>query len=79
MDLSRFFLILILTLLLFGTGAYALDSKIPKEGTVFVGENDLDISDCNVRSISSTIHAGGNHVYTNRVGCVWNPGGGDSI
>ena len=46
----QIFLILILTLLLFGTGAYALDSKIPKEGTVFVGENDLDISDCNVRA-----------------------------
>ena len=50
MDFSRFFLVLILSLLLFGTGAYALDSKIPKEGTVFVGENDIDISECNVRA-----------------------------
>lgn len=49
MEVSRIFFILIL-ILLSGTGAYALDSKIPKEGTVFVGENDLDISDCNVRT-----------------------------
>ncbi|NLV26956.1 MAG: DUF3821 domain-containing protein [Methanomicrobiales archaeon] len=28
----------------------ALDSKIPREGTVFVGENDIDISECNVRT-----------------------------
>jgi len=50
MDVIRLFFMLILIHLLLGAVASALDSKIPKEGTVFVGENDLDISDCNVRT-----------------------------
>lgn len=50
MSSARFFFLLILSLLLLCTGVHALDSKIPKDGTVFVGENDIDISDCHVRT-----------------------------
>ena len=46
----RFFLFLILAVIIICPHVLALDSKIPKEGTVFVGENDLDISECNVRT-----------------------------
>ena len=31
-------------------GASASDNKVPREGTVYVGEGDLDLSDCSVRN-----------------------------
>lgn len=49
MDLYKFSFALVLILLLSGTGVHALDTKIPKEGMVFVGEYGIDISECNVR------------------------------
>jgi hypothetical protein len=50
MNCPRVFLILIISLLILSSGVLALDSKVPKDGVVFVGENDIDISDCNVRA-----------------------------
>ncbi len=50
MDLYKISLSLILILLFTVTGAHALDTRIPKEGVVFVGENGIDISECNVRA-----------------------------
>lgn len=50
MGYRTFFLLIALIICILSQDVLALDSKIPKEGTVFVGENDIDISECNVRT-----------------------------
>lgn len=50
MGCHRFFLLITLILCLTASHVLALDTIISKEGTVFVGENDIDISECNVRT-----------------------------
>ena len=48
---SVYILLLVLILLpVIISGVYANDKLIPKEGTIFVGENGIDLSDCNVRT-----------------------------
>ncbi|MFH0967872.1 MAG: DUF3821 domain-containing protein, partial [Methanobacteriota archaeon] len=49
--IHRFIIIsIILTGLLLIPAALAGENKIPRDGTVYVGEADLDLSDCNVRN-----------------------------
>lgn len=48
MKLCSHFIILI-TILLLVPLVCGVDNKVPKEGTIFVGEEKLDISDCDVR------------------------------
>lgn len=48
MKLRSHFIILI-TILLLVPLVSGVDNKVPKEGTIFVGEEKLDISDCDVR------------------------------
>lgn len=50
MNDARVSLLIILIILLSCTGVHAADNLIPKEGTVFVGENDLDISNCDLKT-----------------------------
>lgn len=50
MNYAGVILVITLLLTLIPGGVMANDAKIPREGTVFVGENDLDISECNIRT-----------------------------
>ncbi|MDD1724819.1 MAG: DUF3821 domain-containing protein [Methanospirillum sp.] len=50
MNDARVSLLIILIIFLSCTGVQAADNIIPREGTVFVGEYDLDISNCDVKT-----------------------------
>ena len=50
MNYAGIILVITLFLTLIPGGVMANDAKIPREGTVFVGETDLDISECNIRT-----------------------------